>query len=53
MMADKKLSLFGYTGWEGTFSAIYGSAVVGIAILAFVAFGEERKLRQNRAAGIH
>ncbi len=53
MMADNKLSIFGYTGWEGTFSAIYGSAVACIVILSYVAFGEERKLRKNRRAGIH
>lgn len=53
MMADKKFSIFGYTGWEGTFSAIYGSVIVAILILLYVAYGEERKLRDNRANGIH
>jgi OPA family hexose phosphate transport protein UhpT-like MFS transporter len=52
MMADRKLTLFGQTGWEGTFAAIYVSAAVAILILTFVAVGEERKIRKNHAAGI-
>lgn len=53
MMADKKLTIFGKTGWDGTFSAIYLSSIIAIFILIYVAYLEEKKIRQNHADGIH
>jgi OPA family hexose phosphate transport protein UhpT-like MFS transporter len=44
MMADNKI-VFGMTGWGGTFTAMYGATIIGLIFLAFVAFGEEKKIR--------
>lgn len=44
MMADKK-EVLGLSGWPGTFTAMFVSAVIGIIILAYVAIGEEKKIR--------
>ncbi len=53
MMADHKLTLFGLTGWQGTFGAMYISVFLAILIMAYVAWGEENKIRQNQIRGIH
>jgi OPA family hexose phosphate transport protein UhpT-like MFS transporter len=45
MMADNK-TVLGMTGWNGTFTAMYGATVLGLVFLAFVAFGEEKKIRK-------
>lgn len=44
MMADNRVVL-GLSGWSGTFTAMFASAVFGIVILAYVAFGEEKRIR--------
>jgi sugar phosphate permease len=36
------------TGWGGTFTAIYGATIIGLIFLAFVAFGEEKKIRSSK-----
>ncbi len=46
MMADNKVVL-GLSGWDGTFKAMYGAAALGIICLAYVAFGEEKKIRRD------
>lgn len=43
MMADKKVIL-GLSGWSGTFTVMFSSAILGMIVLAFVAYGEEKKL---------
>lgn len=48
MMADKK-EILGLSGWSGTFSVMFGSAVIGIIVLAYVAYGEEKKIRSQRS----
>lgn len=45
MMADKKISFFGYNGWDGTFAAMYVAAVLGIITVIYVAGVEEKKIR--------
>lgn len=45
MIADGT-PIFGLTGWSGTFAALNTSALACIVLLAFVAFAEERKIRQ-------
>jgi OPA family hexose phosphate transport protein UhpT-like MFS transporter len=46
MMADNKM-VFGMSGWDGTFKAMYIATVLGIICLTFVAIGEEKKIRRN------
>jgi len=50
MMADNKVVL-GMTGWNGVFTAMYIATVLAIVILIYVAFGEERRIRQSQAVG--
>ena len=52
MMADNK-EVMGLSGWTGTFTAMYGATIIAFIILAYVAYGEERKLRENKRLGIH
>jgi OPA family hexose phosphate transport protein UhpT-like MFS transporter len=47
MMADDKMVL-GMTGWTGTFTAMYGATILALIMLAYVAYGEERKIRALR-----
>lgn len=44
MMADGKV-VFGLTGWSGSFTAMYIATILGMVCLAFVAYGEEQKIR--------
>jgi OPA family hexose phosphate transport protein UhpT-like MFS transporter len=44
MMADKK-TVLGMTGWNGTFTAMYGSTILGLIFLGYVAYGEEKRIR--------
>ena len=46
------LVVFGHTlhGWGSTFTIMYASAIVAIALLTIVAFGEERKIRASAKA---
>lgn len=37
-------------GWGSTFTVMYAAIVVGIILLAYVAVGEERKIRERKAA---
>lgn len=46
MMADGKY-VFGLTGWSGSFTAMYAATILGIIFLAFVAYGEEKKIRER------
>lgn len=48
MIADGT-PIFGLTGWEGTFAALYSSCVGCIVLLAFVAYKEEVKIRRVKA----
>jgi OPA family hexose phosphate transport protein UhpT-like MFS transporter len=45
MMADKKLTLFGQTGWDATFTSMYLAAAAGAVTVAYVAYIEERRIR--------
>lgn len=45
MIADGT-PIFGLTGWEGTFAALYSAAIACIALLLCVAIAEERKIRR-------
>lgn len=45
MIADGT-PIFGLTGWAGTFAALNTSAIACIVLLAFVAYQEEKKIRQ-------
>lgn len=45
MIADGT-PIFGLTGWAGTFAALNTSAIACILLLAFVAYQEEKKIRQ-------
>lgn len=47
MMADNKM-VFGMTGWTGTFTAMYGATILALVMLAYVAYGEEKKIRALR-----
>lgn len=47
MMADNK-TVFGLTGWSGTFKAMYIATVLGLISLAYIAYGEEKKIRKKR-----
>lgn len=44
MIADGK-SIFGLTGWKGTFAALDAAAMACLILLAVVAIAEERKIR--------
>lgn len=46
MMADGK-EVFGLSGWNGSFTAMYIAAILGILFLTFVAYGEEKKIREH------
>jgi OPA family hexose phosphate transport protein UhpT-like MFS transporter len=46
MMADNK-SVLGLTGWNGTFTAMYIATILGLVFLAYVAYGEEKKIRSE------
>lgn len=48
MIADGH-SIFGLTGWDGTFAALYASSFGCIALMAVVAYKEERKIRRVKA----
>lgn len=57
-IADPKkagLNVFGHVfhGWEDTFVIFYIALACGIAMLALVAYGEERRIRKLRALGHH
>lgn len=41
-------SLFGLTGWSGTFTAIYAALIIGIGLLVFVVYGEEKMIRRTK-----
>jgi OPA family hexose phosphate transport protein UhpT-like MFS transporter len=49
MMADNKI-VFGLTGWDGTFKAMYGALFLGFLCLSWVAYGEEKKIRSSQRA---
>lgn len=51
MMADNK-SVMGLSGWDGTFIAMYAAAFLCLFCLAFVALGEEKRIRSKVAAKI-
>ncbi len=48
MLADKKISIFGVTGWDGTFVALYIAAAVCFVLMIFVAIEEEKKIKRNK-----
>ncbi|QEO57811.1 hexose-6-phosphate:phosphate antiporter [Francisella marina] len=48
MIADKKISLFGFDGWYGTFIALYLAAIVCFVLMMFVAIAEEKKIKRNK-----
>ena len=50
MMADNKI-VMGLSGWSGTFTAMYTSAILCLLCLAFVAFGEEKRIRHRSRSG--
>lgn len=46
MMADKK-EILGLSGWSGTFTVMYASAIIAVGFLSYVAMGEEKKIRAS------
>ena len=48
MLADKKISIFGATGWNGTFIALYVAAIICFVLMFFVAVAEEKKIKRNK-----
>jgi OPA family hexose phosphate transport protein UhpT-like MFS transporter len=48
MLADEKISIFGATGWSGTFTALYVAAIICFVLMLFVAIAEERKIKKNK-----
>lgn len=50
---EKGLNIFGLInlhGWSSTFTVMYVALFAGIILLVFVAYGEEKKIRERRAA---
>lgn len=50
MMADNK-TVMGLSGWSGTFIAMYMAALFCLICLAFVAIGEEKRIRKQVGRG--
>ncbi|WP_178948423.1 hexose-6-phosphate:phosphate antiporter [Francisella sp. Scap27] len=48
MLADEKISIFGATGWSGTFTALYVAAIICFVLMFFVAIAEEKKIKKNK-----
>lgn len=53
LVADTKLSIFGYTGWSGTFIALYFATFVCFGLMIFIAVAEERKIKRNKYYNNH